>query len=284
MANDKPFDMNFKADGEHAVVHFLFDLDLISNRVILKALAANAFYEPTLSTLLFRLLRPGDTFVDVGAHIGYFSLLASKLVGAEGRVIAVEPDDANADRLEMHKQTNGCANIEIFRAVLSDAPGPKTFYVNADNDGGHSLWDPGIHFFNEKSAANPQTRTLDGETLDSIIEKAGSPTVKLVKMDTEGAESHIVRGAPATLGGHEIPFVVGEVNDFGLEQMGSSQQELRELMKANGYDTFLLNPEGRFPTMIPHGVPITSASSLVFNVLFSNLDSLAPWWGVEMIA
>lgn len=283
MANDKPFDMHFKVGGGDEVIHFVFDLDLISNRFIFSALAANAFYEAELSALLFRLLRPGDTFIDVGAHLGYFSLLASKLVGAEGRVIAIEPDDANAERLEMHKETNGCANIEIFRTVLSEAPGPKTFYVNADNDGGHSLWDIGVHSFNKKSAANPQTRTIDGETLDSIVEKAGSPAVKLVKMDTEGAEPGIIRGAPSTLGAHGIPFVVSEVNEFGLHQMGDSQTVLRDLMKANGYDTFLINPEGRFPTMIPHPVPIASAESMAFNVLFSDPDSLAPWWGVEMI-
>ncbi len=284
MAKDKPFDMHFKAAGEDAVIHFLFDLDLMSNRIIFNALAANTFYEAELSTLLFRLLRPGDTFIDVGAHIGYFSLLASKLVGNDGRVIAIEPDDINAERLEKHKEMNDCANIEIFRTVLSDTPGPKNFYVNADNDGGHSLWDVGAHPFNKKSAANPETRTIDGETLDSIIKKAGSPTVKLVKMDTEGAEPGIIRGAPLALGAHEIPFVVSEVNEFGLRQMGDSQTVLRDLMKANGYDTFLLNPEGCFPTMIPHTVPIASAESLVFNVLFSDADSLAPWWGVEMIA
>jgi len=283
MATEIPFDMGLKFNEIDEVIHFSFDLDLMSNRIIHNALAAGGFYETELSYFLLRVLKPGDTFVDIGAHIGFFSLLASKLVSNEGKIISIEPDDVNVARLEKQKEMNESRNIEIFKTLLCGEKGAKTFYVNVDNDGGHCLWDVGLHPFNKKSAAHPETKTVEAETLDSILDQTGAGNVKVVKMDTEGAEPDVIKGSAEAIGKHNITFIVCEVNDFGLKQMGHSQDSLRSLMKGYGYDTFILTEEGRFPKFIPPTVPIASKSSAVFNVLFSDTDALAPYWGVEML-
>lgn len=283
MATETLFDMGLKFNEIDVAIHFSFDLDLMSNRIIHNALSSGGFYESELSFFLLRVLKPGDTFVDIGAHIGFFSLLASKLVSDTGRIISIEPDDVNVEHLEKHKEMNGSRNIEIFKTLLCGEIGPKTFYINADNDGGHCLWDVGLHPFNKKSAAQPVTTTVEAETLDSILDQAGAGTVKLVKMDTEGAEPEVIKGAAASIGNHNIPFILSEVNEFGLKQMGYSQDSLRSIMKSHGYDTFLLNGEGDFPKHIPPTVPLATRSSSVFNVLFSNMDDLAPYWGVEIL-
>ena len=281
MSNVVPVEVNLKVGDEVHSLRYRFDLDKFSQNIFHGYLSKGRLYEPDLSMFVIRVLKKGDVFVDVGAHVGVFSILASKLAGPDGQVIAVEAERDNVDDLMGHVELNGCRNITVRNAVLSDSPGPTTFYTNADNDGGHCLWDPGRHAFNRKSAANPEPRTVEAETLDSIIGELKPPAIKILKMDTEGAEHLIVKGGLETIESYRIPFILSEMNDFGLQQLGSSQQAYRSAMKEIGYDTFLMDDQGGFPKLLPLSVPIQTR--MVINVLYSTVDSLAPYWDAERI-
>ena len=125
--------------------------------------------------------------------------------------------------------------------------------------------------------------TLEATTLDTVIGELGLDGIKVLKIDTEGAEHQISMGARQALEKHAIPFVVCELNEFGLEQLDSSQGNFRAFMKDLGYDTFLMDKEGEFPKLLPNSVAIASKPKSVCNVLFSRLEFLTPYWNVETI-
>lgn len=137
-------------------------------------------YERELQTLLVRYVRPGDTVLDIGANVGFFTLLLSKLVGPSGHVIAFEPLPRNVLILKRHLELNAVTNVTVVTSALSDRNGPG-FFSDGESHAMGSLSDTGI----------PITMvTLDSFLRDSTIQ---APVV--LKIDVEGAESQVLAGA-----------------------------------------------------------------------------------------
>lgn len=90
---------------------------------ISKVLYFTGLYEPNVSVFLDRVLKPGMTFIDVGANIGLFSIFASKKVGIEGRVVAIEPSSREIENFEKNRRLNKCENILLKKIGLSDFDG-----------------------------------------------------------------------------------------------------------------------------------------------------------------
>jgi FkbM family methyltransferase len=188
-------------------------------------------YEQEVTTVVCDILEPGDTFVDVGAHVGWFTLIGARMVEPLGRVLAIEAETENYLHLLKHIKlniTNG--SVRAYSRVATSYCGPVQFHLNLDNDGGHALWPPSNHSFNEKTKETPQVVELQGITLDELCRKEGVSEIKLVKIDTEGAEVEVLRGAKQLLSEHRIEHVIAEVNAFGLKQMGTNVDEMIELL------------------------------------------------------
>lgn len=215
-------------------------------------------YEREVTEKICKLLSLGDTFVDVGAHIGWFTLLAASIVGHVGRVLAIEPDKANFGFLERQINLNRInGSVRIKRCALTDEMKEVVLFHNSDNDGGHAIWPVWKHDFNKKSLKSLKVNKVQGMTLDEICEQNQITYIDLLKIDTEGAEVKVLQGAEKLLSNHRIKHVIAEVNEFGLDQLGNSPKELIGLMTNHGY----------VPSQIDdHGL------ECVFNVLFSLKD------------
>lgn len=261
-----------------AAVRLSFDLTKPSQRFIYDALQRFQSYDAEIERLLARVLRPGDVFVDVGAHFGYFSLLAAAAVGAEGLVLSIEPDQDNFAHLLRHIEDNRFTTVRPVNAVACEAEGTRVFHVNSDNDGGHTLWDPGSHPFNKVSATHKRPTEVRAVAIDARLRDLaiGARPVRLIKVDTEGAECLVMAGARETLAAADSLFIVGELNEFGLEQMGESQDSLRGAMRALGYETFLLQADGSLPRFCPPGTRVVQRR--IGNLLFARPDSLPRFW------
>ena len=96
-------------------------------------IARTAIYEPEVSSVVRRVLRPGQTFVDIGANIGWFSLLAASLVGPAGKVVAVEPNPWNVALLGQSVKENGFDNIEILAVALAEEAGAVALETDGSN-------------------------------------------------------------------------------------------------------------------------------------------------------
>ncbi|MBM4193508.1 MAG: FkbM family methyltransferase [Gemmatimonadetes bacterium] len=245
-------------------LQFEFDETSEVQRAMRDALASGAFYEPETTMLLLTILRPGDTFVDVGGHVGYFSVVGSAVVGEQGRVITFEPAPSNHERLLHHLALNGCSNVLPLPLAVGERPGPVTLHLNSDNDGGHALWDVRAHPLNDKSRARPRSASV---WLTRIADVVGNRPVRAMKMDIEGSEFAALAGARALLEGAEgVPFVIAEINRGALNALGASEERLRAMMDELGYDTWVIRLTEPQLQKIDPGVTVTS--DFVFNVLF----------------
>ncbi len=222
-------------------LQFFLNPQEFTQGLLWQALTHNQLYEAATSLLFCRYLRPGDRVVDVGAHVGYYTLLAAALVGDTGQVLACELSLPNFHRLNYHLQINRFTQVQPVLGAIGDRCGEVSFFVNADNDGGHALWEVGAHPFNRQSAQALRQATAPMRTLDSLLTAAGPP-LRLIKIDTEGAEPLVLAGAQATLARWRPPVVILEVNQFGLEKLGFSQMDVRRPLQALGYTGYVLGP------------------------------------------
>jgi len=136
-----------------------------------------------------RLLQEGDVVLDIGANIGYYALIESRLVGASGKVYAVEPVSTNIRFLVANKKRNRCDNIEVFRLAIGDKNGKSTIYVSDHSNLSSMVRNPRTNVIKEE--------TVEVVTVDSFLEGRRSP--KLIRMDVEGYEYNIIRGMKKTL-------------------------------------------------------------------------------------
>lgn len=250
-------------DGEREFALRL-DRSQMSQRIMLESFEAGHMYEEETARLLAETLRTGDTFVDVGAHVGYFSMLAASIVGAEGRVVAFEPEAGNFARLREHVGLNAFGHVHTVPAAVAGEEGTAEFWVNADNDGGHALWDVGQHDFNARSRQQPQRRAVPVTTLDGQLGELDGRRVRVIKVDAEGCEELVLRGGERVLR-RDRPDVICEINEFGLQRMGSGEERLRAYLRGLGYETYALPPEGA-PVRLADDQRVVSDT--VHNLLF----------------
>ncbi|MFZ5623208.1 MAG: FkbM family methyltransferase [Gemmatimonadota bacterium] len=260
-------DLRFETPAGLRGITLRLDRGQYTQAIMAEALARGDFYEPEVSHFLISVLRPGDTVIDVGAHVGYFSLLAAAVVGEAGRVFSFEPEQGNFTRLVQQVAENGFTNVEAMNAAVGADAARGELRVCRDNDGGHALWDVGAHPFNARTREHPETQAVDIVTLDGMFERFRGRQVRLVKVDAEGAEKDVLRGGMMTLQALGVPYVVCEVNEYALQRMGTSSVALRALMEAFGYRCY------RLSATPPHFVRVAPDEPLpgdyVCNVVFT---------------
>ncbi|MFN8583523.1 MAG: FkbM family methyltransferase [Gemmatimonadaceae bacterium] len=264
--------INLASRSGPKTVTLSLDPSQMSQQIMLGDFGRGQLYEAETSNFLGNILMPGDTFIDIGAHVGYFSMLASALVGDTGRVYSFEPERENYDHLVQHIGLNNASNITPVHMAVGAVPAVADFFVNADNDGGHALWEVGRHPFNERSRQAPTTRKVAVTSLDHFFAKTDLSPLKAIKIDAEGAEFAILVGARNLLARVPVPFIVAECNRFGLESMGASERHLRSVVGELGYETYLFQPGQAWLQRL--GPDETPDTNFVFNLLFRH--PLAP--------
>lgn len=260
-------EVNFEAGGREHTMTLRLRPREYSEGPMLEALAGGSFYEPEVSYFLTNILEPGDTFIDVGGHVGYFTTLAAQVVGPTGRVYTFEPEAGNAARIREHLALNGLANVELFEQAVAEARGEVSFHVNADNSGGHALWDVGEHPDNPKSRAGHDVRTVPQGTLTDLLVTTQGQRVRVIKVDAEGAELRVLMGGMLLVMAREVPFIICEINEFALRQLGATGRGVRAFMAAWGYHCYLMSATE--PCLVPYPPEREQSPEFVYNVLFT---------------
>ena len=165
--------------------------DYISGHIL-----AQGYYEPEVVRVLEALLKPGSVFFDVGAHLGQYTLIASRLVGPSGQVHSFEPDPLTFRSLRGNCQRNSITNVRLTQAALSDREGTARFHFANNLDiGSNSLAECDPYNVSGRSA------TVRCITLDGYRQAQATTRVDLVKMDVEGAELAALSGAAKLFSG-----------------------------------------------------------------------------------
>lgn len=143
----------------------------------------------TEKTRLFKnLIQKGNVVYDIGAHVGYFSLFLGELVGEAGRVLAFEPNPVNVEYLRQHLDMNGICNVDVFEFALSDENG-ESFFINKKDTSTGCLSSSGDMW-------------VETYTVDYLVDSGTVPPPDYIKIDVEGAELLVLKGARRTLEKH----------------------------------------------------------------------------------
>lgn len=192
-------------------------------------------YEPQETCLLRHYLRAGDTFVDVGAHWGYFSLLAAERVGPAGRVVAVEADPRMSQVLQRNVLLNGLGNVAVLHVAAGASEGVLSLagYCEAEENWGLSRIVAG----DDRPRPGPLFDVLS-RPLDRLLDDLHVGTVDLMKMDIEGAEGFALEGMRAGLRAHRFRRLLIEFHPALLSEHGFTAEVLIEQLRRLGYSGF----------------------------------------------
>jgi FkbM family methyltransferase len=198
----------------------------------------NVGFEKAEIQFVYEFLRPGMTVLDVGAHHGLYTLLASKRVGRSGKVIAFEPSPRERERLSRHVRFNRCSNVKIEAFALGSSQSQADLYLtDGMNDWCNSL---------RRQAAGDVARTVrvDVLALDDYLVRAGLGNVDFMKVDVEGAELGLLSGARKLLNAAPRPVILCEVQDQRTAPWGYAAREILEYLESCGYSWFELDQKG----------------------------------------
>lgn len=188
---------------------------------------ATGMAERPLQSALQRELRPGATFFDIGANVGFVTLIAARLVGPSGRVVAFEPVPANVAAIRENLAMNGIDWVEVRETAVARSGGRASLIVSD------------VSAFSRLASVNVPTGARESievavSSIDELLAAGEVPVPDVVKIDVEGAELEVIEGMRSTLGEHH-PVLLCEVHDCNAEYV--------ELMTGLGYETVNLDAD-----------------------------------------
>lgn len=227
-------------------------------------------WEPHLTAWVQRRLKPGDTFIDVGANIGYVSILAAQLVGEGGHVVSVEPSLEFGQRVQRHALLNGLRNIRTVNAAVSDKrERVRLVLASSANLGATSIvpyQGPAESAFEIRAAPLPE-----------LVSPQELADARVIKIDVEGAEGAVMLGLlPALDELRPDAEIVVEVTPTRMATLGYSMDELMDAMTERGFHSYRLINNYRsasYPRAIREGAanpvrwrePVPGQTDLVFS-------------------
>ena len=219
-------------------------------------------YEPGTQQYIRQAVRDGMLTLDIGAHIGLYTVLLAHQAGPSGRVYSFEPELKNFTRLQKNVELNQFHQVRPFRIALSDTTGLSHLILNEHSNTGHAL----------KRRAEAERRpgysweVIQTLTLDEFVEKEQVGKIDLMKIDTEGSEDLVLAGGWKTFSGGRISEIICEIHSsHNTSPVG--QDKVRALFYAQGYHSYILDSflsrRAYLSELLP-GEPVTGLQNLLF--------------------
>jgi FkbM family methyltransferase len=207
------------------------------DKVITRLLLERGVWEPNETHWITKSLAQGDVFVDLGANIGYYTVLAARLVGESGHVYAFEPDPIAFSLLERNVRLSGLRNVTLEQKAVSDAPGTIRLFIAEKNKGDHRIF--------QAAGGTRESIGVEAVSLDDYF--AGRETeINFIKIDTQGAEGAIIAGAEKLLSMNDHVRLAMEFAPWNLRQFGVEAADLLETLEALDFRFFEIG-SGRHP-------------------------------------
>lgn len=190
-------------------------------------LFVNETYEPGTYRIFNEILRPRMTVVDLGANIGFYTLLAAKLVGPEGRIYAFEASPDNFEVLEENIRLNGYDNVIAVNKAVLNREGVVKLWTCAEDSASHTLFrNPG---------SSDIAVEVEAITLDSYFEEIGWPCIDLIKMDIEGAEPFALEGMNELISKMNSLKLIIELYPYTLKAAGLEPKDFLVQLQRMGF-------------------------------------------------
>jgi len=192
-------------------------------------------WEPEISDYIAKHLVAGDRFIDVGANVGYFSLLAASIVGSTGSVCAIEASPSIFATLQRNVVRSGYSHLKLFHKAVSDAPGQLSIFLGPAANRGSTTTISSV------ATRKGQAREAEvpADTLSAIIGEADLLGARLIKIDIEGAEYLLFSGIA-----HLLPRFSSttewliEISPKAIAEQGRSAVDLLEMFRSSGYELY----------------------------------------------
>ena len=204
--------------------------------------------EPNEFAFLDRILRPGMTFLDVGANDGIFAVFAASRVGPDGTVWAFEPSSREVARLQFNLDLNHLS-VRVFPIALADVSGQANLTVAGYEHEAHNT----LGAFAYQGIEAKGTETVVVRQLDAVLQDNPLPRIDVIKLDVEGAELRVLRGAISTLERYR-PYILFEVSEKSLHHQNSTREELLTFLQSQRYRLYTFDPLTGLPMAASPGV------------------------------
>lgn len=205
-------------------------------------LLTNGIFEKFETELVKREVKRGDVVLDLGANIGYYTLMFAHLVGEEGKVYAFEPDPTNFALLKKNVRANGYKNVELAQKAVSDKNGKLKLYLSEENRGDHRIYD---------SHDGRKFVEVESVKLDDYFQ-GYQGKIDFIKMDIQGSEGRAVLGMAQILSKQKSLKLISEFWPIGLQRFGTDPLEYLQLLLNRGFTLSNINGvEGKIEPVTP---------------------------------
>lgn len=185
--------------------------------------------EPFETEILRKEIKSGDVVLDLGANIGFYTLIAAKLVGKKGRVFAFEPEPDNFARLEMNVRLNSYENVVLVQKAVSNRTGKCTLYLSDRDRATHRIYD-----------IRDGRRSIEVESI-RLDDYFHNQKVDFIKMDIEGAEWAALQGMSLLLEKNKRVKILTKFLPSGLKGFGIEPEEYLRLLIKYGFKLYSIN-------------------------------------------
>lgn len=219
------------------------------------------FYEPGTTSLCKQLIKPGMTVIDIGANVGYFTIMFSKLVSSNGKVYAFEPNPQISEMLRYN--VKNLENVIVQKKAVSNKRSVVEFFSSEHTTGSHGFFVP--------ERFRTGSYKVEAVSLDDFVRDEGLSRIDLVKIDVEGAEPLVIEGMTDVINRAEKLFLVLEFNPSCLRLGHVDPEEFLEMLHKRFDAVYQINEEDGSVSLVP-------------GTAFSNLvESIPEWKAVNLL-
>lgn len=194
------------------------------------ALSLFKVYEPAQTQVVKKYVKEGNVVVDIGAHVGYYTLLFAQLVGQKGKVYAFEPDPVNFELLKKSVEVNGYQNVTIIQKAVSDKNSKVKLYLGDNNRAINRIYDA-------KMNDTQKVIEVDSVRLDDYF-KNHEGEIDFIKMDVEGSETSVIDGMPSILQKTKTLKIITEFYPYLIRKFGKEPEEFVQSLLTAGFKVY----------------------------------------------
>ena len=204
-------------------------------------LSIKGIYEPLETRIAEKLVTPGGCVVDIGANIGYYTLLCARRAGPAGQVYAFEPEPENFSLLQQNVRRNGYSNVQLENAAVSNTTGNLSLFISQENHGDHRVY---ASEGDQRGQVSVRAVRLDDYFADD------PPLIDLLKLDIQGAEGRALEGMKTLLQCRPPRAIHTEFWPLGLRRAGPNASDMLRLLESTGFQLSHLDERRGEPVSI----------------------------------